>query len=312
VVVTTTTTTDDRDSAPPSRLEAANRRARGAIAHRDATIDAAATATAAAAGDRPPKIPPPRTTSAVLPERLITVFGLESSGTTFLSEVLAGAVNAGKVRNHLEYRNDETSVVVQHLSLPWGRVNENQSAVPDVEFMAPYGCLVRGDNGSASAADVRWTISPACRGELGLATTASAAARGGHDYPPRFFVNAASHVRWYRSRGTDATAVLLVRDHTVHMQGKRGHALGELRRARDEDARGGAIMGEAMRELSSSSCSSSSTSSRELVMASYETLMSLKFPYLLYLYDQLGINSTYQPNFRDGNLKYVRRHGGWY
>jgi hypothetical protein len=45
--------------------------------------------------------------------------------------------------------------------------------------------------------------------------------------------------------------------------------------------------------------------SSEVVLVSYEGIMSLGESYLFDIYRQLGINSTYTPSFKDGNAKYV-------
>ena len=96
----------------------------------------------------------------------------------------------------------------------------------------------------------------------------------------------------------------MVRDETIHMQGKRKHSLIK-ERALYDDMRGKATMEEAIYSLSTTSTALPGGGSVELVIASYETLMSLQTPYLHYLYEKLDINSTYNPNFKDGNLKYV-------
>jgi hypothetical protein len=43
----------------------------------------------------------------------------------------------------------------------------------------------------------------------------------------------------------------------------------------------------------------------EVVLVSYEGIMSLGRSYLFDIYRQLGINSRYTPSFKDGNAKYV-------
>jgi hypothetical protein len=43
----------------------------------------------------------------------------------------------------------------------------------------------------------------------------------------------------------------------------------------------------------------------QIVLVSYETLMSLREPYLFDLYIRLGINSTLLPVLENGNKKYI-------
>ena len=56
---------------------------------------------------------------AVLPRRVITIFGLESSGTTFLYQTLSKALNATVVIPDLSARAGD-DVEIQHISQPWG------------------------------------------------------------------------------------------------------------------------------------------------------------------------------------------------
>jgi hypothetical protein len=42
-----------------------------------------------------------------------------------------------------------------------------------------------------------------------------------------------------------------------------------------------------------------------IITVSYEAMMELKETYLLEIYHQLGVNSTYVPAFEDANAKYV-------
>ena len=67
-------------------------------------------------------------------------------------------------------------------------------------------------------------------------------------------------------------------------------------------------------ENSSSSGGSSSSSGilsgNGFVLLSYETLISLGDTYIQMLYETLGIQSDYLPEFRDGNLKYVESANG--
>ena len=54
---------------------------------------------------------------AVLPRRVITIFGLESSGTTFLYQTLSRALNATVVIPDLSARAGD-DVEIQHITQP--------------------------------------------------------------------------------------------------------------------------------------------------------------------------------------------------
>lgn len=134
-------------------------------------------------------------------------------------------------------------------------------------------------------------------------------------YPRRFFVNITSHIEWYLSRGVDVTAVLSVRDTSISRAGKqRMHCPNEDVGMLDEK-RAISIMTEALNKYGRqgrleeySRISHNNRLSEERVIAvSYEALMGLKSPYLFNIYNSLGINSTYVPEFKDGNEKYVQQ-----
>ena len=98
---------------------------------------------------------PARTSSTtLLPDRLIVVYGLESSGTTFVSKTLSLALGL-KVQDGLDARtNREGSVRLQHISLPTGSIfskephtisgnaslaeNHSESSLPIVSLLPPF------------------------------------------------------------------------------------------------------------------------------------------------------------------------------
>jgi len=65
------------------------------------------------------------------------------------------------------------------------------------------------------------------------------------------------------------------------------------------------LMTEAFKKYGKHGTMLRSTDMERVVMVNYESLMRLKEPYLLNLYRELSINSTYVPQFKDGNDKYV-------
>jgi hypothetical protein len=65
---------------------------------------------------------------SILPETIYSVVGLESSGTRFVTGILATALGTGKQRNGVlpgppqtNFRGGTSDTWVQHLSLPWVR-----------------------------------------------------------------------------------------------------------------------------------------------------------------------------------------------
>eukprot|EP00984_Skeletonema_dohrnii_P025399 scaffold14558_cov118-Skeletonema_dohrnii-CCMP3373.AAC.1 len=84
----------------------------------------------------------------ILPKKVITVVGPESSGSTFLATTLAVAVGAdlGKTKNvNRRARSVDGKFEIQHLSLPWGWYCEGSSSdeidVNIVDALVPGECF---------------------------------------------------------------------------------------------------------------------------------------------------------------------------
>lgn len=227
---------------------------------------------------------------SVLPRRVITIFGLESSGTTFLYQTLSKALNATVVIPDLSARAGD-DVEIQHISQPWGLFGSKTGGYSTIDLVPPLGCASFYDRDEV-------ILSDRCKEDVGLDPQ--------HEYPLRFFVNITSHVEWYRKRGVDCTAIIMTRDYSTHLDGKKKHILWPFfwnRVAAAEDRYGKQLMVEAMNVLDGSLTAGGLA---ELLMVSYETLMFLQKDYLFKVYQQLGIESGYIPAFRDGNAKYFR------
>eukprot|EP00581_Thalassiosira_minuscula_P028166 CAMPEP_0183757886 /NCGR_PEP_ID=MMETSP0739-20130205/6039_1 /TAXON_ID=385413 /ORGANISM="Thalassiosira miniscula, Strain CCMP1093" /LENGTH=410 /DNA_ID=CAMNT_0025995395 /DNA_START=101 /DNA_END=1333 /DNA_ORIENTATION=+ len=313
--------------------------------------------------------------SSILSKRLITVFGTESSGSTFLATTLGIASGAfpsngtyvtlksdrhnNPGRTIVERvvarsaRSEDGSIEVQHLSLPWGfwgskKRNCDLSAstitvdafVPEPCFRfdyestwphrlaekAPAGCrdeahisqtnnnhnnnhnVVNSSSESSGNGDIRWTC--------GSNTCGQNENDGYAIYPRRFYVNISSHLEWYLARGVDVTAVLSVRDRSTSRAGKmRAHCKDESISVKEEE-RARAILSESLRRYgrlgrwgeSGAMIPHNKKNVKEdrVVVVSYEALMALQESYLFDIYKMLGINSTYVPEFKDGNEKYFK------
>ncbi len=181
----------------------------------------------------------------ILPKTLITVVGLEGSGSTFLSTTLSKAMST----------DDDSRL--QHISLPQG-----------------------------------------CDSALN-ATTVDALVPGLTLYPGRFYVNITSHIQSYLTRGVDVKVVLVLRDKTISKKEKlrNPHCRIPPQVADVEDDAAMKIMREAYQKYGED----------RVMIVSYEGLMQFKQSYLFEIYKSLGIESTYVPDFIDGNRKYVAK-----
>ena len=117
------------------------------------------------------------------------------------------------------------------------------------------------------------------------------------EYPTRFFVNVTSYIRWYRDRGVDATAVILVRDKSLRLRSAIRDHCPNRTAAKQQFMVGTRILREAISSLSAAN--------GEILVASYEVLMTIQDEYLHTIYDQLGFKSKFIPRFNDGNVKYL-------
>lgn len=234
-----------------------------------------------------------------LPERLIVVTGLESSGTTFVTEVLARAMGAdADLDGGVEWTDQSHTVRIQHLSLPHGSVRENSEEysrrfeplpivhvhVPDVcsYHSLPAGNWLQSSQPIPSPTPCHWLF-----GKTLVQT------------PARYFVNITSHIRFYRKVGVDARAVLVVRDPALRFRGVlKAHCRNETA-AMEQYRTGRTLLREAVKELESD----------ELIIVSYETLMMLRKEYLFQIYENLNIESDYTPEFKDGNVPHVSSSG---
>lgn len=228
--------------------------------------------------------------SKALPDRLIAVFGLESSGTTFVADVLARALDLPVTRFKLKntLMSKDRSWMLQHVSLPTGSFKEGKAnfhrrfeRLPVLDMLAPDQCAAFG----VSPRRPR-PASVLCQ-DMGLEHLVP--------YPDRFFVNITSHLEWYRQRGMDVTAVLMIRDRSMHFQGVYKQHCPNATAAQEQFLLGRQLLQEAVGHPNT-------------IVVSYESLMLLQDAYVKHLYQTLHIDSTYIPSFADGNAKYVQRN----
>ena len=273
--------------------------------------------------------------NSILPKRVITIFGAESSGTTFLGTTLAIAAGVIEESEGLVggARNANGSIEMQHLSLPWGSHCESETdLVRVVDAMVPVECsrledhevkkkktkkkkkktpwmwmekFKRGNQRRLSSGDVRQI----CRHEVSIFNESkSCGAKCGVGelngyalYPRRFSVNITSHIDWYLQRGVDVTVIISTRDKSISMQGKKKNHCNFKDAREHEDEMALEIMREGLEKYGPFG----SIEKDRVIVSPYEALMGLQNEYLFDLYKQLGIKSTYIPSYKDGNKKYV-------
>lgn len=223
------------------------------------------------------------------------VFALESSGSTWLTDLLekAGA-NSGlkqpKIKSTMRGKNKKdvgSAFEIQHLSLPWGSYCQRVPRATQniLKVMAPSSCLAG--------------INDTCA-RLGLQKPRA----------KRFFVNISSHIQWYAARGVEAVAIIIIRDKSVSRLSRKKHCNNSAALLVEEEL-GERIIREAVKKLPQQ-LPHGAVGPQPLgrfLLVSYESLMLLDQDYLDFLYKQLGLELDYRPNFKDGNEKYLKGKG---
>ena len=149
------------------------------------------------------------------PATLVAVFGLESSGVNFVHEDIANASGATK-KSDDEFLLPDHSLRVQHFASPTGSFSDKDPSYKQRFEPLPI---------------VPVSVSLPCRSAPGVPSGPSPLPCGDLFGPrqvpseSRYFINVTSHINFYRQRGVDTKAVLVVRDPALHFRGNSENAL---------------------------------------------------------------------------------------
>mmetsp|Transcript_6693 Transcript_6693/g.14406 ORF Transcript_6693/g.14406 Transcript_6693/m.14406 type:complete len:422 (-) Transcript_6693:306-1571(-) len=177
-------------------------------------------------------------TRSTLPSKIYTVAGLESSGTHFVSGLLAEALRTGPYRDgSFINRGGTDEVRVQHVSLPQGDNCDDSPFPPIQKVVLPGACSSNWDAAPANRSAVPDCVLEACscaflpknetllRRNLtfSLDERCAAMARdtdqtvedGRVVYPRRYLFDLVANKEWYDARGVEQWYVIVVRDQTA-------------------------------------------------------------------------------------------------
>lgn len=285
----------------------------------------------------------------VLPDKVFTIVGLESSGTTFVAETIRHALGLSLIGNDAYYESIGEGfsdhyfreqgpkwTEVQHVSLPWGGLNcreDPRKNVVPVIFPAICTKLMRdrmrarmaGGNGilkagpfvpSFTSENIFRTYHLKMK-EAGLPIFSECHNMTDNDwtYPTRYTLNVTSHLEWYLSKGVDARVIIIMRDPTISRRARQEHCNNAEILQGEEDLGRELLQDTIRRYIAPISPQDKKKRSRRLleasddarvVLLSYELLTQLRADYLERMYRTLGINSTYEPRWHDGNVKHVK------
>jgi len=242
--------------------------------------------------------------SKILPRRLFLIYGLESSGTTFVAKTIGTALGIPSTKTRSDFTETrDNSDHVQHISLPWGGIKPDEYGfytqfsvpLPTIPVFYPKPCQMNPITGSTNGFPNPPQLRPPPTKECREIMDDQVMTR-----PHRFFVNMTTHITWYRERGVLVYPIMVIRDPGLHFHGiadwKTGHNRHEAS-AYLQYEMGRAIMTETMEK------------GLNPIIISYETMLTLQRPYLCQLYDTLGIDSDFLPTFKNGNTKYLQQDG---
>ena len=191
-------------------------------------------------------------TYSILPKKIYSVIGLESSGTQFVSKIIEDALQTGPYREgsrpcretcHIGKANitnqckvmkriseahacDESSEVqVQHFSLPWGGSCQDFPNPPIVDVVLPSECTRDQETQdeieqcNAMAKDI-WNIE--LKGKP-------------MEYPMRYQLDITSNKQWYDAQGVEQYFIIVVRDDKISYTARQSHCTDAKLRQQEED-----------------------------------------------------------------------------
>ena len=281
---------------------------------------------------------------SILPKKIYSVVGLESSGTQFVSKLIEDALHTGPYREGsrpcIETCNDKTpkcenmkqiseqhscnessDILVQHFSLPWGGSCHFHPDPPIVDVVLPSQC---------TRDQVNQTETEECnamtRDIWGLELNGKP-----FQYPTRYQLDITANKKWFDAQGVEQYFIIVIRDAKISYLARHSHCNSTHLRKQEEEV-GTQLIMEAIntfilqdvneevtnktiyqwvasqyQEHRNGRMLSALPSRNNVVVVSYESLVKLGGTYVKMLYDALGIDSDIIPDIRDSNEKYLNK-----
>ena len=232
------------------------------------------------AGEQSSLYPAEKKSLRDIPNQIITVIGLESSGSKFISQLL------------YPYFERIDKVELDYQTLPGGNSfvctgRDERNMLP---FLPPFQC--REDIQNCQALQQQMNEHRSFDNVI----------------PDRYFLDLISHFDWYDKRGIPSTAVIVTRDPTVTQASAAKAHCHNLSVHTSEFGFGNDLIGEFLRIQSNPDTAIKSTN---VVIVSYESMISLGISYLHYVLKQIDneydLSKVNQPSIDiiDMNKKYL-------
>lgn len=191
----------------------------------------------------------------MLPQRIYTIVGLESSGTSFTARAIKMALGIRKTREAHKYYplfpqerertepdldSESDPVQVQHFSLPWGSSCDAVKETPIVDVVLPTPCTrdhqdnVEHVYHCNAMADELFGFRPNGKPV---------------QYPPRYNLDIVSHKMWYDAHGVDQWIVIVMRDPDISAAARRSSHCKDLDRLKEEEEAGTDIILDAINKF---------------------------------------------------------------
>jgi len=288
--------------------------------------------------------PLPLPSYSILPKKIYSVIGLESSGTQFVSKLLEDALHTGPYREgsrpcnetcndgtpkcenmkHISEQHscrESSDVLVQHFSLPWGGSCHFHPNPPIIDVVLPSQC---------TRDQVNQTEIEECNAMTkdiwGLELNGKP-----FQYPTRYQLDITANKKWYDEQGVEQYFIIVIRDAKISYLARHSHCNSAHLRNQEEEV-GTQLIMEAIntfilqdvneevtnktlyqwvasqyQEHRNGRMLSALPSRNNVVVVSYESLVKLGGTYVKMLYDTLGIDSDIIPDIRDSNEKYLNK-----
>lgn len=277
-----------------------------------------------------------------LPKKIYSVVGLESSGTTFVTDVLRQALNLTEFRDgHAPTKrpgsSDNHDVQVQHVSFPWGSwCTDTTTKNTVIDVVLPQQCTKSMQNQRLNE-NVKQCCNSLAEHAFGYKSNDEPIR-----YPGRYSLNIAKHKEFYDAHGVDQWVIIVLRDPDISVASryKSNHCrVKELLEA--EERVGKAIISDTINKYildnderqvtpenfehwtittqnqlrrrlnlrgieTDAALSSVIPAKNNVVIVSYESMVFLGDQYFEMLFKTLDIQTNFIPSVKNGNSKYVQ------
>lgn len=204
---------------------------------------------------------------SILPSKIYTVVGLESSGTPFVATLIRDALNQTEFREgdfpYVNPKNNELDVQVHHFSLPFGSTCHEMGNVPVLDVVVPPQCS-RKSLTEPNIEDVTFKEYKEC-GQLAHAIWNVSTSNNLVTHPHRYMLDIVSQKEWYEAHGTEQNIIIVLRDEDVSRKARqREHCKDPLKLSKEE-AIGRGIIEDAINKYIDQSTSKEKQVTREKV-----------------------------------------------